>query len=47
LNPNLKITSDSFTADMKVDFVSNKIENYKFETPEDAQDINEIIESLL
>ena len=47
LNPNLKITSDSFIADMKVDFVSNKIENYKFETPEDAQDINEIIESLL
>jgi hypothetical protein len=27
--------------------VSNKIEDYKFDTPEDAQDLNEIIGSLL
>ena len=47
LNPNFRLTSDSLSADVVLGFVSNKIENYKFDTPEDAQDLNEIIGSLL
>ena len=47
LNPNFRLTSDSLSADVVLGFVSNKIENYKFDTPEDAQDLNEIIWSLL
>ncbi len=47
LNPNFRLTSDSLSADVVLGFVSNKIEDYKFDTPEDAQDLNEIIESLL
>jgi hypothetical protein len=47
LNPNFRLTSDSLSADVVLGFVSNKIENYKFDTPVDAQDLNEIIGSLL
>ena len=47
LNPNFRLTSDSLSADVVLGFVSNKIEDYKFDTPEDAQDLNEIIGSLL
>ena len=47
LNPNFKLTSESISADVKVDFESIKITDYKFDTPKDAQDINEIIGSLL
>ena len=47
LNPNFVLTNDSLSADVKLGFESNKIENYKFDTPEDAQDLNEIIGSLL
>lgn len=47
LNPDFTLTSDSLSADVELGFESNKIENYKFDTPEDAQDLNEIIWSLL
>ena len=47
LNPNFRLTSDSLSADVVLGFVSNKIEDYKFDTPEDVQDLNEIIGSLL
>ena len=47
LNPNFKLLSDSISADVKMDFESVKISDYKFDTPSDAQDINEIIGGLL
>lgn len=47
LDPNFKITSDSLNAEMKAKFESIKIIDYKFETPENAQDVEELIESLL
>lgn len=47
LNPNFKITSDSLNAEMKAKFESIKIIDYKFETPENAQDVEELIGSLL
>ena len=47
LDPNFKITSDSLNAEMKAKFESIKIVDYKFETPENAQDVEELIGSLL
>lgn len=47
LDPNFKITSDSLNAEMKAKFESIKIIDYKFETPENAQDVEELIGSLL
>ncbi len=47
LDPNFKITSDSLNAEMKAKFESIKINDYKFETPENAQDVEELIGSLL
>ena len=47
LNPNFKLLSESISADVKMDFESVKISDYKFDTPSDAQDINEIIGGLL
>lgn len=47
LDPNFKITSDSLNAEMKAKFESTKIIDYKFETPENAQDVEELIGSLL
>ena len=47
LDPNFKITSDSLNAEMKAKFESIKISDYKFETPENAQDVEELIGSLL
>jgi hypothetical protein len=47
LNPNFKLLSDSISADVKMDFESVKISDYKFDTPSDAQDVNEIIGGLL
>ena len=47
LDPNFKITSNSLNAEMKAKFESIKIIDYKFETPENAQDVEELIGSLL
>ena len=47
LDPNFKITSDSLNAEMKAKFESIKIIDYKFETPENVQDVEELIGSLL
>ena len=47
LDPNFKITSNSLNAEMKAKFESIKIVDYKFETPENAQDVEELIGSLL
>ena len=47
LDPNFKITSDSLNAEMKAKFESIKIIDYKFETPENAQDVEELIGTLL
>ena len=47
LDPNFKITSDSLNAEMKAKFESIRIIDYKFETPENAQDVEELIGSLL
>ena len=47
LDPNFKITSDSLNAEMKAKFESIKISDYKFETPENAQDVEELIGTLL
>ena len=47
LDPNFKITSDSLNAEMKAKFESIKINDYKFETPENAQDVEELIGTLL
>lgn len=47
LDPNFKITSNSLNAEMKAKFESIKIIDYKFETPENVQDVEELIGSLL
>ena len=47
LDPNFKITSNSLNAEMKAKFESIKIIDYKFETPENVQDGEELIGSLL
>jgi hypothetical protein len=47
LNPNFVFESDSISADIKIDFVSEKIKDYVFDTPKDAESLDEIIWSLM
>jgi hypothetical protein len=47
LNPNFVFESDSISADIKIDFVSEKIKDHVFDTPKDAESLDEIIWSLM
>ena len=47
IDPEFILSSDSITAVVNINFESKKIKNYKFDTPENAQDINELLWSLL
>ena len=47
LNPNFVFESDSISADIKIDFVSEKIKDHVFDTPKDAESLDDIIWSLM
>ena len=47
LNPEFILSSDSITAVVNTEFESKKTKNYKFDTPENVEDINEVLWSLL